>query len=88
MVANTSPPKGEEGKSSPVTRPAPEAAPPESAPGDAGYYWRCYLCGCLLLLSPANAVIIEAEQCAGIDHVVFCDRCIRDAVARMVDGAL
>jgi hypothetical protein len=39
----------------------------------------------VVLLSPANAVIIEAEQCAGIDHVVFCDRCLRQATARMVD---
>jgi hypothetical protein len=61
---------------------APRAVPP----GAAGYFWRCFTCGCLLALSPEQAVIIEAEQCAGIDHVVFCGRCIQRAAARMVDG--
>jgi hypothetical protein len=79
----TSTPKSGEGKSTPETHSAPEPAasgawlrPPE----DAGYYWRCFTCGCLLALSPADAVVAEARAIVGDITVVWCGDCIREAV--------
>ena len=86
-MAHSSPPKSEEGKSSPVTRPAPEAAPPESrsSPGDAAYLTLCCRCHRMVMLSPADAVVAEARAVIGDLTVVFCGDCIRQATARMVD---
>jgi hypothetical protein len=88
-VAHTSPPKGEEGKSSPVTRPAPEAAPAGVGfpPRDADYPSLCFACHRLVMLSPADAVLAEARAVIGDLTVVFCGDCIRQATARMVDEA-
>jgi hypothetical protein len=78
------PPKVGEGSRNPVTLPARRSGAPGAVPpGDAGYFWRCFTCGCLLALSPADAVVAEARAIIGDLTIVFCGGC----VARMVDGA-
>ena len=88
-MAHTSPPKDEEGESSPVTRPAPEAAPSEHgfSPRAADYLTLCVSCHRVVMLSPQDAVVAEARAIIGDCTIVWCGDCIREAAERMVDGA-
>jgi hypothetical protein len=76
MSSNAQPP-GVPPTSSPVTRRAPRAAPPGfCSPGVAGSYpWLCFTYGCLLMLSPEDAVVAEARAVVGDLTIAFCGGC-------------
>ena len=69
-----SPPKGEEGRSSPKTRPAPKAVSPESSSPET--LTLCAGCGRVLRLTDDQVVIAEAELIAlDVVSLALCRGC-------------
>jgi hypothetical protein len=59
-----------------------------AAETDTGSYPSlCCRCHRMAMFSPEQSVVAEARAIVGDITVVFCGDCIRQATARMVDGA-
>ena len=55
---------------------------------DTGSYpWLCFTCGCLLRLSPEDAVVAEARTVIGDITIVLCAGCLREAALRWLTVA-